>query len=278
MPSSTGSTASRCDGLATTETVVACSPSGVVNLPVMPRWYFTSPEPCADFGSRCPSNSEKIFSYGLPTMLASTLSRPRWAMPMTTSSRSASAEAWRISSSSGISDSPPSSENRFWPTYLVCRKVSNASAALSRLRMCFCSSADGLVYLLLDPLLDPAPLLRVLDVHVLDADPAAVRVAQHAEDVAQLHLLLAGEAADRERAVEVPQGQAVLEHVEVGVLADLELERVGVGHEVAAHPVGVDQLDDPGGLVDLALGRCAATSRIQRTGSYGMRSEVKISS
>ena len=26
-----------------------------------------------------------------------------------------------ISSSSGISASPPSSENRFWPTYLVCR-------------------------------------------------------------------------------------------------------------------------------------------------------------
>ena len=35
MPSSTGSTASRWDGLATTQTVVACSPSGVVNLPVM---------------------------------------------------------------------------------------------------------------------------------------------------------------------------------------------------------------------------------------------------
>ena len=55
-------------------------------------------------------------------------------------------------------------------------------------------------------------------------------------------------------AVEVPQGQPVLEHVEVGVAADLELQRVGVGHQVAAHPVGVDQLDDPGGLVDLALG------------------------
>ena len=36
--------------------------------------------------------------------------------------------------------------------------------------------------------------------------------------------------------------------------ADVELQRVGVGHQVAAHPVGVDQLDDPGRLVDLALG------------------------
>ncbi len=39
--------------------------------------------------------------------------------------------------------SPPSSENRFWPTYLVCRKVSNASAALSLDRMYFCTVADG---------------------------------------------------------------------------------------------------------------------------------------
>ncbi len=43
--------------------------------------------------------------------------------------------------------SPPSSENRFCPMYLVCRKVSKASAALSRDRMCFCSSRVGLVCL-----------------------------------------------------------------------------------------------------------------------------------
>ena len=101
--------------------------------------------------------------------------------------------------------------------------------------------------------LDPAALLGVGDVHVLDADAAAVRVAQHAEDVAQLHQLLAGEAAHRELAVEVPQRQAVPGDVEVGVLADGVLERVGVGHQVAAGAVGVDQLDDPRVLADLAL-------------------------
>ena len=37
----------------------------------------------------------------------------------------------------------------------------------------------------LDLLLDPALLVRVLDVHVLDADRAAVRVAQDVEDVAE---------------------------------------------------------------------------------------------
>jgi hypothetical protein len=39
--------------------------------------------------------------------------------------------------------SPPSSENRFCPTYFVCRKVSNASAALSFERIYFCSSTEG---------------------------------------------------------------------------------------------------------------------------------------
>ena len=39
----------------------------------------------------------------------------------------------------------------------------------------------------LDLLLDPALLLGVLDVHVLDADGAAVGVAQHVEDVAERH-------------------------------------------------------------------------------------------
>ena len=72
----------------------------------------------------------------------------------------------------------------------------------------------------LDAVLDPAPLLGVLDVHVLDADGAAVGVAQHAEDVAQLHRALPAEAADGELAVEVPQRQPVLGDVEVGVAPD----------------------------------------------------------
>ena len=120
-------------------------------------------------------------------------------------------------------------------------------------------------------------LLGVHDVHVLDADGAAVGVAQHAEHVAQLHELLAGEPADRELPVQVPQGQPVLEDVQVGVAALPVAQRVGVGHQVAAGPVGVDQLEHPGGLVDLAL-VADRTSCTQRTGSYGIRSEVKMSS
>ena len=58
-PSSTGSTASRWLGLATSE-VWMLEPSPAVNTPSAPRWYFTSPEPCVVLGSRLPSNSRKI--------------------------------------------------------------------------------------------------------------------------------------------------------------------------------------------------------------------------
>ena len=110
--------------------------------------------------------------------------------------------------------------------------------------------------LLLDHLdlgLDPLALVGVLDVHVLDADRAAVRVAQDAEDLAQLEERLTAEPAGRELAVQVPQGQPVLGEVEVGVAALAVLQRVGVGHQVPAHPVGVDELLDPGDLVDVVV-------------------------
>ena len=140
---------------------------------------------------------------------------------MATSSRPASAAASQISSSSGMVVSPPSRLNRFWPTNLVCRNVSNASAWLSLQQDPQLLLAGRLRVRLLDALLDPAALLGVLDVHVLDADGAAVGVAQDAEDVAQLHEppALAAERAGGELAVEVPQRQAVRLDLEVGVAA-----------------------------------------------------------
>ncbi|SKZ88764.1 Uncharacterised protein [Mycobacteroides abscessus subsp. abscessus] len=81
-------------------------------------------------------------------MLANTLRRPRCGIPMTTSSSEYSA-LWSITASIiGMTDSAPSSEKRFCPTYFVCRKVSNASAALSLERMYFCSATGGLTCLI----------------------------------------------------------------------------------------------------------------------------------
>ena len=59
MPSTTGSTASRCDGFDANVTG-SSAPERPTNLPVAPLWYFTSPEPCTESGSRSPSNSRKI--------------------------------------------------------------------------------------------------------------------------------------------------------------------------------------------------------------------------
>ena len=62
---------------------------------------------------------------------------------------------------------------------------------------------------LLDALLEPAPLCRVLNVHVLDTDGAAIRVAQHAENLAQQHRAATAEAGHNKFTVEVPEGEAV---------------------------------------------------------------------
>ena len=109
----------------------------------------------------------------------------------------------------------------------------------------------GALHLLLDPLL----LVRLLDVHVLDADRPGVGVAQDAQDVDQLHRLGAGQAAGGEGPLQVPDGEPVVDGVELDRRAGaLAAQRVEVGDEVAPDPVDVDQLEDPGLLVDLVLG------------------------
>ena len=176
MPSTTGSTASRWLGFDARLTTISL-PAGDWCLPDAPTWYFTSPEPWADIGSSSPSNSRKICSYDLPTTLASTLSRPRCAIPSTVSGNPESAAAESTESSIGITVSAPSRLNRLWPRYLVCRKRSKASAALSRSRIAPLVVEGQLGVDALDLVLDPRLLLGLLDVHVLDADRARVRVA-----------------------------------------------------------------------------------------------------
>ena len=83
--------------------------------------------------------------------------------------------------------SPPSSAKRFCPTKRECRKCSNSSAAI-RLRSVRTRVSAGqrpLVGFRLHALLQPALLLRHLDVHVLAADLAAVGLAQRLQDFAQ---------------------------------------------------------------------------------------------
>ncbi len=109
----------------------------------------------------------------------------------------------------------------------------------------------------LDAFLQPLLLLRLQDVGVLDAGVAAVRVAQYREHVAQLHVLLALESRDLEFAVQVPQGQAVAEHVQVGMATEagfVQAQRIGVGHEVAPIAVCRNEFQHAGVLVDDRVG------------------------
>ena len=94
----------------------------------------------------------------------------------------------------------------------------------------------------LDLLLDPALLDRVLDVHVLDADGAAVGVAQHVEDLVELHVLATGDAAGEEDTIEVPDAEAVRRRIELGMqIGLLGLERIEIRDEVTAHAMHVDE-------------------------------------
>ena len=127
-----------------------------------------------------------------------------------------------------------------------------------------------------DLLLDPALLLGLLDVHVLDAHRAAVRVAQDVEQLAERQTPCAAHcrvdadvATGEELAVQVPDGQAVGGRIQLGVhLGRLRRQRIEVGDQVAADPVHVDQrrdlhlLDDLGRVVVDRVGVLAPAHRL----------------
>ena len=97
----------------------------------------------------------------------------------------------------------------------------------------------------LDPLLDPPLLLGVLDVPELDADRAAVGVAQQVQDLAERAALGAGQVVDEELPVQIPHGQAVVAGIQLGVRPDpLGVQWVQVSQQVPADPEHVDQPKD----------------------------------
>jgi hypothetical protein len=96
----------------------------------------------------------------------------------------------------------------------------------------------------LEPLLPPALLGRLGDVHELGTDAAAVGVAQGLHDFAQGHVLGLGEirVGSREGDVEVGFAQVVEGRLEFGDLRPLgALERIEVGPAAAEEAVGRDQ-------------------------------------
>ena len=82
--------------------------------------------------------------------------------------------------------------------------------------------------------------------------------------------LLAAQAAADEVAVEVPDREAVELRIELGMLADLVLERIEVGEQMTAHAVGVDHLQRRGFARDDLVGRSLPESA-RRWRSFAQR-------
>ena len=102
----------------------------------------------------------------------------------------------------------------------------------------------------LDALLQPGLLLGVGDVHVLHADVAAVGAAQDLQDLAERRGLQPQHEVEEDRPVEVGLGEAVGRRVEFGGVARRggDAQRIEVGLQVAAHPVGADHHDGAQGI------------------------------
>ena len=93
-----------------------------------------------------------------------------------------------------------------------------------------------------DALLHPAFLRRIGDVHELDAERLAIGAAQDGEDLAQAAELEPEHAVEEDLAVVVGVREAIGARIELLLVpARLEPERVEIGVEMAARPVGADQ-------------------------------------
>ena len=233
----------------------------------VPRWYFTSPEPCTSSGLKLsPPNSLNSAVSGFLTMLTSVFSRPRCGMPMATSTTPCG---------SGCLDHRVQRGNGDFAAFQAEALGGDVALLAERLEAfglgqvpqdgaLFVGVEEGQPGRALDPALDPGFLVGILDVHELDADRAAIGLAQDLHDLPQGRGFAAEHVVDEDRPVHVGFGEAVGFRVELGVRGgDLQAERVEPGFEVAAHAVGADQHQraqgrDGGGADLIARARPAA--------------------
>src|SRR5215510_5999958 len=81
---------------------------------------------------------------------------------------------------------------------------------------------------------------------VFSADFAAVSALQDIENLAQSCGLCAAEATGDKKSIQIPNCESVSFDVEFGVVEQRHsVQRIYVGDQMTAHPVGVNQLHDP---------------------------------
>ena len=178
--------------------------------------------------------------------LASTFRRPRWGMPITISS---TAELGRASDDRLERRQRALAAVQAEPLGARELDVQEALEALGDhqlledLLLVLGARAEQVVRAL-HARLDPGLLLRILDVHELDADLGAVGLAQDLDDPTKRRLLEPQHVVEEELALEVGVGEAVGLGVELRVLLVAgETERIEIRQQVAAHPIGADQHD-----------------------------------
>ena len=226
------------------------SPPGVERIPCAPRWYFTSPLPPSSLDTtasivRSPSNSRRIVSYGRPTTWARTFSRPRCAIPTTTS--------WAplpAASSIGLVEHR---DHHVEPLdgELLLAEEGAPQVALHPLDLAEAAEQPHAllarelpaVAARLDRLPQPDALLVVGDVLDLVRDRAGVRLAQPRQRVGE-RLALDVEAEERGGDARLQLRRQLRDQplgLEGGIAGRLRAERVEMRGEVTVHP---DRLDE----------------------------------
>ena len=98
----------------------------------------------------------------------------------------------------------------------------------------------------LDAALDPGLLVRVLDVHELDADRPAIGLAQHLQHLPRRRGLETQHVVDEDRPIHVGRAEAVGRGIEFRVRRrHLQAERIELGFEMAAHTIGTNHHQRP---------------------------------
>ena len=137
------------------------------------------------------------------------------------------------------------------PVYLTSRKLLEAfglDQLVEDRLLALAGEGDALVAAL-DALLDPALLGRIGDVHELDAERRAIGPPEDVDHLRDGRELQPEHVVDEDLPAVVGLGEAVGGGIELGFRSRrLELERVEMGVEMAAHAVGADHHDGADGI------------------------------
>ena len=128
-----------------------------------------------------------------------------------------------------------------------CQLFEDAAAAVDT-ELEFATSA-------LEPLMQPATLFDVIDVHELGTDAGAIGRAQPSDDVAEFHARRGRQGAGAEFLVEVISAKTIQRRIEIRHWRHHHhAKRINARTEVSARAMRMDQLEDGGLFLGIFVG------------------------